>query len=750
MMSEKKTTAAYKNRIGFTLLEMVIAIGISAILIAAVSSSILLSAKTLTLHDSNAAKSSKSVSVLADIEADLQLALEFHAREAGRVDFSVPDRDGDGLPERIEYTWNDQGDLSLVKSVTLSSLATSISSVVAVNVDAFDLEFLTKTNGELPSSEYYVSDPHLLFVNDDTPEGDGTRILMSVGDSSFPSSAHLTRKALLESWGFTVTLAGYNDSIPDLGQYDALYVAHAMDAGPLSVALQGATLGIVNEQPSMMHELGFGYQGTPSTARTRVHTRNVTHYVMQGLIQGASRLFQSASDVEVISSDPNYRAPSLRVYSEANSSPCIATLEPKDEPFQVAGSVNVGNSSEYSQELSSQQTKQRTFAYPVTVATSGEFSQIQAFVDILGSSSVVFGLYDDQNGQPGTSLASSSQINLNYVQNDAWISGALDPVFVSAGTYWLAITISSNIELHVSPNVVAQTYQTAMPEQNGMSAVSDWSAATSATYDLSIYAQFSEQSTLANRRIQLPWSDDEFSVLSEEGEAVLQRALEWAADTSPEDDAKLFAVDSSSNPMYFFQADNSPSNAVKWVPTRIHVSVMSNPSNPAGKIQFSLYEAIDSHTPGVLLEQTEWISTSQWSESETAWYEIPFQKLDWVDPAKGLFIDVKGATSVTWDAALAFDSTSTEPEAAPAAEEAEVIEESQLRSQGGPFFNNDTFNEIELGQAQSELGAELEVGSESDGGTVPVDPVPAVETTLTGDLRMYVFGRYQTDGRLEW
>ena len=95
-----------RNRAGHTLIELVMAMGLAAMLMGGLASTIYISSRALDGAGSAPVQTLSAAETMDDVMADLQYALSFSERTANAVTFQVPDRDGDDSPETIRYSWS--------------------------------------------------------------------------------------------------------------------------------------------------------------------------------------------------------------------------------------------------------------------------------------------------------------------------------------------------------------------------------------------------------------------------------------------------------------------------------------------------------------------------------------------------------------------------------------------------------------------------------------------------------------------
>ena len=133
--------AGAPKRPGFTLLELVVSASIAAILFVVMTSAILLGSRAIPDPQSPSLSSIRASQIVNQLATELETALYIMERSPTVLAFTVPDRNGDGIPERIRYAWsgtpgdpltrqyNGGAALSLADHVDLFSLTPSFQSV---------------------------------------------------------------------------------------------------------------------------------------------------------------------------------------------------------------------------------------------------------------------------------------------------------------------------------------------------------------------------------------------------------------------------------------------------------------------------------------------------------------------------------------------------------------------------------------------------------------------------------------------
>lgn len=101
---------------GFTMIEMVVALSITAILVVAMGSALLLAGQATPRPDDPMTGSLRSHDALTVIAGELSYALDVTELTATAVTFTIADQDGDNAPETIRYTW--LGDDSKAGAIT--------------------------------------------------------------------------------------------------------------------------------------------------------------------------------------------------------------------------------------------------------------------------------------------------------------------------------------------------------------------------------------------------------------------------------------------------------------------------------------------------------------------------------------------------------------------------------------------------------------------------------------------------------
>lgn len=129
-----------RRRVGFSLLEMIVASASATVLIAGLSSSIFVASRAFDDSDGTITRNLDASFVADEILTDLQLATSYTQRSATAVEFKVPDRDGDGNHETIRYAWSGSAGDPLTKEINASAPEAILDNIADLN-----LEYFTRT-----------------------------------------------------------------------------------------------------------------------------------------------------------------------------------------------------------------------------------------------------------------------------------------------------------------------------------------------------------------------------------------------------------------------------------------------------------------------------------------------------------------------------------------------------------------------------------------------------------------------------
>jgi type II secretory pathway pseudopilin PulG len=162
--------AARRRRSAYSLIELVLALGLIAILLLGAQSAILLASKAMPDSNSPQARRVAIARVLERMSVDLSDAVSITRASASEIEFAVPDRDGDGQPETIRYTTAGNG-------AQLKRTYNGQSQTLIKKLDAFKLTYDTRPS---PEPTTYVDGAEVLLASNDS----ATNLADFVVDSS--------------------------------------------------------------------------------------------------------------------------------------------------------------------------------------------------------------------------------------------------------------------------------------------------------------------------------------------------------------------------------------------------------------------------------------------------------------------------------------------------------------------------------------------------------------------------------------
>ncbi len=153
------------HRRAYTLLELVVSVGVSSLVIAAMTSVVVLATHAIPRDTDDRAWNDS----LELIRADLRYAIHVSEQTPTSFACSVPDRDGDGIEERVRY--------GLVGGRLERTVNLEAPVVVATSVDRLSVGFLTRSDldGRAGAS---IDDPgEFVIASHDAAEGSGACVV---------------------------------------------------------------------------------------------------------------------------------------------------------------------------------------------------------------------------------------------------------------------------------------------------------------------------------------------------------------------------------------------------------------------------------------------------------------------------------------------------------------------------------------------------------------------------------------------
>jgi len=227
-------------RHGFSLIEMVISLAVISILLAGMTSAIVLASRALPSHDGPAAAIVRSARAAHQLRDELRVATELLNRTATSVTLNLPDRDADGRPEVITYAWGGQPGEPLTRAANGNPAV-----VLLDNLETFTLTYRASDQavafpgppGE-PSSEQLLSSFTANGDGDQKLKDDdwiGTQVApnLPAGTTTWQISRALFYGNREGGGGSTITfeLRGWNGNEPASSVLDSFDLAESTMGG---------------------------------------------------------------------------------------------------------------------------------------------------------------------------------------------------------------------------------------------------------------------------------------------------------------------------------------------------------------------------------------------------------------------------------------------------------------------------------------------------------------------------------------
>jgi len=128
------------RRRGFTLVELVISLAIMSFLLVGLASSMLIAGHAMPSSESTPVAVVRTAEIADQIAEELRSAIWIRVHQDKRIKFTIPDRDGDGVPEFIVYRWSGTPGDPLRRNYNRGGLYDIVDSI-----REFDLEYEIET-----------------------------------------------------------------------------------------------------------------------------------------------------------------------------------------------------------------------------------------------------------------------------------------------------------------------------------------------------------------------------------------------------------------------------------------------------------------------------------------------------------------------------------------------------------------------------------------------------------------------------
>lgn len=156
-------------------------------------------------------------------------------------------------------------------------------------------------------------------------------VLMVVPNAGSLSAADTTRKSMLESWGWTVTLLSQNASQSELDDasddVDIIYVSSTMNSNAMANKLESSSLGMVIETGAFLQNFGLASRSASSLNVTQIKITNDSHYITQTLNAGTFTIVNSSQTMQLVTGTMAAGLTQLARRVFGGSQPMLSILE---------------------------------------------------------------------------------------------------------------------------------------------------------------------------------------------------------------------------------------------------------------------------------------------------------------------------------------------------------------------------------------------------------------------------------------
>ena len=212
-----------------------------SVLLMGMGSAVMIATRSIDTGGGHLAETLTSREIVDEITRDLHFATSFITRTDTEVVFTVPDRDGIGGGEVIKYIW--LGTPGGPPGPLRRRYNNGTPVTLADDVTNFNLSYLYRTLTGVPVSS-----------------GNLPTLLLVVVDAANLTTQEADKKALVESWGYVVTLISASDAQGDFdtaaAEADVAYVVEQGQSTILGTKLRSAPIGVVNEEVELRQQFG--------------------------------------------------------------------------------------------------------------------------------------------------------------------------------------------------------------------------------------------------------------------------------------------------------------------------------------------------------------------------------------------------------------------------------------------------------------------------------------------------------------
>ena len=416
------------------------------------------------------------------------------------------------------------------------------------------------------------------------PQGSG-RVGMVVINPTTLVPADATRKALFESWGYTVNLLGENSNaatyMSESANNDVYYISETVNSSQVGPRIKDVPIGVVSEDGDYNNALGFA-TGSAYTVGSALNVTDTSHYITALFPTGPLEIYSGGMEQLTVSGT---EAPGLQTLADTGGAGSLVVLDKGADmagsgttaerrvmlPLGRVGKFNwdylngngrlivqralqwgtgnlggtpppgllfvVANDGGLTIEETAHQTLVESWGYVVELidddASQAEFDTAVAIND------VVLITNDITASKLNTKLVNAS---IGVVTSEVNLS---DEFGLSASVGWdsgTAIEINNNTHYITSPFptglLTVLTGSESLAYVSGILSPNLGKLASSTSgfgvVTLDAGATTHTGGTAVGRRVQLPWGGAGFDPnnLNADGKIILQRALEWGLGAS--------------------------------------------------------------------------------------------------------------------------------------------------------------------------------------------------------------------------
>ena len=416
-----------------------------------------------------------------------------------------------------------------------------------------------------------------------TPTVNAQTVLLVVGDSSTLGTDDSERKALVESWGYTVTVIDDSDSQANFDTATAVanvaYISETTLSTNLGTKLRDTVIGVVNEEGFLYDEFGIS-SGAFFFNATATNIVDNSHYITTPFSTGSLTILSStqtlvqldgtlAGGIDTLASDFGW--PSLSVvdtggalYNGGTAAGRRVQLPWGSTPFNFSSLNSNGQTilrralewAEFDHSATGGGTGGLLLFVVGNSSTLGtDDSERKALVESWGYTVTVIDDSDSQaNFDTATAVANVAYIsettlstNLGTKLRDTVIGVVNEEGFlydefgISSGAFFFNATSTNIVDnshyittpFSTGSLTILSSTQTLVQLDGTLAGGIDtlasdfgWPSLSAVDTGGALYTG----GTAAGRRVQLPWGSTpfNFSALNSNGQTILRRALEWA------------------------------------------------------------------------------------------------------------------------------------------------------------------------------------------------------------------------------